>query len=268
MSRSGQRRSFADLVAILHRLRSPGGCPWDAEQTHESLRPYLIEEAYEVLEAIDASDDAELRDELGDLLLQVVFHSELASERSAFDIGDVVENICAKLVRRHPHVFADVKVGSAAEVERNWSEIKKIERAGRGQERSSVLDGVPRALPALTRAHRLGEKASSVGFDWSAAAEVRLKVAEELAEADAAAAAGDPDAFEEELGDLLFAIASWARLSDLHAEHALEGALAKFSERFRALEREMDEQGRDMKTCSPDELEAAWQHTKRRLQAS
>jgi MazG family protein len=262
------RRGFSDLVAILHRLRSPGGCPWDAEQTHESLRPYLIEEAYEVLEAIDARDDAELRDELGDLLLQVVFHSELGAERRAFDIDDVTENICAKLVRRHPHVFADVKVGSAAEVERNWSEIKKVERAERGNETSSVLDGVPRALPALTRAHRLGEKASSVGFDWSAAAEVRRKVEEELAEADTAAAAGDAEAFADEIGDLLFAIASWARLSDVHAEHALEGALAKFSERFRALEREFADAGRDMMGCSPDELEAAWQDTKRRLRAS
>src|SRR5262245_63547554 len=128
------RRVFADLVAILHRLRSPGGCPWDAEQTHATLRPYLIEEAYEVLEAIDADDDGELRDELGDLLLQVVFHSELASERRAFDVRDVIENICAKLVRRHPHVFADVKVGSAAEVARNWSEIKTAERAGRSDD--------------------------------------------------------------------------------------------------------------------------------------
>jgi tetrapyrrole methylase family protein/MazG family protein len=265
---SPTRRGFADLVAILHRLRSPGGCPWDAEQTHETLRPYLIEEAYEVLEAIDAGDDAELRDELGDLLLQVVFHSELASERRAFDIDDVTENICAKLVRRHPHVFADVKVGSAAEVERNWSEIKKAERADRGHARSSVLDGVPRAMPSLTRAHRLGEKASSVGFDWSEAAEVRRKVEEELAEADAAAASGDIEAFRDEVGDLLFAIASWARLSDVHAEHALEGALVKFSERFRALEQEFAEHGRDMKECSPDELEAAWQDTKRRLEAS
>jgi MazG family protein len=168
-------------------------------------------------------------------------------------------------VRRHPHVFADVKVDSSADVERNWSQIKKTEREARGQAMSSVLDGVPRALPALTRAHRLGEKASSVGFDWVAAADVRRKVDEELAEADAAAASGDAEAFEDELGDLLFAIASWARLSDLHAEHALERALVKFSERFRALERDFTDQGRDMKGCSPDELEGAWQDTKRRL---
>lgn len=259
------RRQFADLVGILHRLRSPGGCPWDAEQTHRSLRPYLIEEAYEVLEAIDAGDDRELRDELGDLLLQVVFHSELASERGAFEIDDVIENICAKLVRRHPHVFADVSVGSSAEVERNWASIKKAERSERGQAQSSAIDGVPRALPGLTRAHRIGEKASSVGFDWTAAREVRRKVDEELAEADAAAAAGDKDALADEMGDLLFAIASWARLSGVHAELALERALAKFSARFRSLEVEMHRQGRDLSECSPEELEAAWQQAKSRV---
>ena len=261
------RRDFADLVAILHRLRAPGGCPWDAEQTHDTLRPYLIEEAYEVLEAIDSRDDAELRDELGDLLLQVVFHSELADERGAFEIRDVVESICAKLVRRHPHVFSDVKVGSTAEVERNWANIKKAERKERGHDHSSAIDGVPRALPGLTRAHRIGEKASSVGFDWSAAGDARLKIDEELAEADAAAAAGDADALTEEIGDLLFAVTSWARLSGVHAEGALERALAKFSARFRALETALHGQGRELAVCSPDELEAAWQEAKIRVKS-
>lgn len=265
---SDSRRDFADLVAILHRLRSPGGCPWDAEQTHDTLRPYLIEEAYEVVEAIDSDDDAELRDELGDLLLQVVFHSELAEERGAFAIRDVIEAICAKLVRRHPHVFADVKVGSSAEVERNWASIKKAERKERGHEHSSAIDGVPRALPGLTRAHRIGEKASSVGFDWSAPMDVRLKIDEELREADQAAAAGDADALSEEIGDLLFAITSWARLSGVHAEHSLERALAKFSARFRSLETEMHQQGREVAGCSLDELELAWQRAKLRAKTS
>lgn len=259
---SDSRRDFADLVAILHRLRSPGGCPWDAEQTHQSLRPYLIEEAYEVLEAIDEADDRELRDELGDLLLQVVFHAELAEERGAFAIRDVVEAICAKLVRRHPHVFADVTVGSSADVERNWAEIKKVERAERGNADSSAIDGVPRALPGLTRAHRLGEKASAVGFDWSAAHEVRAKVAEELAEADHAAATGDLEAFGEEIGDLLFAVASWARLSGVHAETALESALGKFSRRFRTLENALRADGKKLDECSAAELEGAWQAAK------
>jgi len=265
---SEPRRAFADLVAILHRLRAPGGCPWDAEQTHDSLRPYLLEEAYEVLEALDGGDDAELRDELGDLLLQVVFHSELAAERGAFAIDDVIEGICSKLVRRHPHVFADLKVDSAADVERNWTAIKKTERAARGNPDSSAIDGVPRALPSLVRAHRLGEKASSVGFDWKQAAEVREKIDEELAEADAAAASGDVDALAEEIGDLLFAIASWARLSQVHADVALERALAKFQLRFRALEAEMLGHGRSLADCSMEELEAAWQSAKRRIRSS
>ncbi|MFN2376497.1 MAG: nucleoside triphosphate pyrophosphohydrolase [Candidatus Binatia bacterium] len=262
---SDARHHFDDLVALLHRLRSPGGCPWDAEQTHETLRPYLVEETYEVLEAIEGGDDAELRDELGDLLLQVVFHSELAAERGAFTIRDVTEAISAKLIRRHPHVFADVEVGSSAEVERNWAAIKKAERKERDGGDSSAIDGIPRAMPALTRAHRTGEKAASVGFDWSEASEVRRKVTEELAEADAAAAGGDAAALEEEIGDLLFAVASWARQCGLHAEQALDRALAKFSTRFRTLESGMRLQGREMSACSPEELESAWQAAKAAL---
>lgn len=265
---SAPARGFAELVAILHRLRAPGGCPWDAEQTHESLRPYLVEETYEVLDAIDSGDDAELRDELGDVLLQVVFHSELAAEREAFTIDDVVEGICAKLVRRHPHVFAEVRVDSSEEVVRNWAAIKKEEKAERGQAAASAIDGVPRALPGLARAHRLGEKAASAGFDWSAAHEVRDKVAEELAEADAAAASGDRDAFADEIGDLLFAVASWARLSGVNAETAMQNALAKFSTRFRAVEEALSAEGRDMRACSPAELEEAWQAAKARCAGS
>jgi len=275
---SERQRDFADLVAILHRLRAPGGCPWDAEQTHQSLRPYLIEEAYEVLEAIDEGDDRELRDELGDVLLQVVFHAELGQERGAFTIGDVIEGICAKLVRRHPHVFADVTALSSAEVTRNWAEIKKAERAERGGDAPSAIapsaiapsaiDGVPRSLPGLARAHRLGERASTVGFDWSAADEVRAKVAEELAEADAAAASGDVEAFSDEIGDLLFAVSSWARLSGVNAETALDRGLAKFSRRFRSLEEQLRSEGRDLRECSAAELEDAWQQAKAATSAS
>ena len=259
---SDPRRDFSDLVAIMHRLRAPGGCPWDAEQTHESLRPYLLEEAYEVLEALDHGSDDELRDELGDVLLQVVFHSELASERGAFGIRDVVENISAKLVRRHPHVFADTEVSSAKEVERNWAAIKKEERKGQVDRKASAIDGIPRALPALTRAHRIGEKASAVGFDWNTAIDVRRKVDEELAEADAAAAAGDAEAFTEEIGDLLFAVTSWARLSGSHAEVALEKALAKFSSRFGALETDLKVDGKEIGDCSAEELDLVWNRIK------
>lgn len=257
---SDPRRDFDDLVAIMHRLRAPGGCPWDAEQTHESLRPYLLEEAYEVLEALDHGGDDELRDELGDVLLQVVFHSELASERGAFGIRDVVENLSAKLVRRHPHVFADTEVSSAKDVERNWAAIKKEERKGRAVREASAIDGIPRALPALTRAHRSGEKAAAVGFDWNSAAEARCKVEEELAEA--AAAAGDPEAFTEEIGDLLFAVTSWARLGGTHAEVALDKALAKFSSRFRALEADLNATGKEMRDCSAEELDLVWNRIK------
>lgn len=262
---SASPRGFDDLVAILHRLRSPGGCPWDAEQTHLTLKPYLIEEAYEVLEAIDAGDDDELRDELGDLLLQVVFHSELAGERDAFGIHDVIEAISAKLVRRHPHVFADAKAGSSEEVARNWTRIKKAERQARGNSNSSAIDGVPRALPSLTRAHRLGEKAASVGFDWEAADQARIKIDEELAEADEAFRAGNLEALTDEIGDLLFAISSWARLSGVHSEGALDRALQKFSGRFRSMESDLQAQGRELGNCSMEELDEAWKAAKARL---
>ena len=259
---SGRRHDFPALVAILHRLRSPGGCPWDAEQTHQSLKPYLLEETHEVLEALDGGDDAEFRDELGDLLLQVLFHAEIASERDAFAIDDVVDAIASKLVRRHPHVFADATVSSSAEVERNWAAIKKAEREAKGSAHASAIDGVPRSLPGLTRAHRIGEKAGCVGFDWTAAADCRRKVDEELAEADAAAAAGDAEALTEEIGDLLFAVTSWARLAGVRADAALDHALAKFDRRFRALEADLRSRGLDVAACTPEQLEATWQRLK------
>ncbi|HYC01337.1 MAG TPA: nucleoside triphosphate pyrophosphohydrolase [Candidatus Limnocylindrales bacterium] len=257
------RRDFAALVALMHRLRSPGGCPWDAEQTHQSLRPYLIEEAYEVLDAINGGDDRELRDELGDLLLQVIFHAELAQERGAFTIDDVIEGLADKLVRRHPHVFADVEVGSAQDVERNWSAIKKSERKKAGRDRPSAIDGLPSGLPALARAKRIGEKAASAGFDWDRPEDVRAKVAEELAELDDAMRSGDDAAVEEEVGDLLFAIASMARLRRIDAESALAAALRKFDTRFRQLEREVESSGREIRQLDGRELEAIWQSVKK-----
>ncbi|MBI5506390.1 MAG: nucleoside triphosphate pyrophosphohydrolase [Deltaproteobacteria bacterium] len=248
----------------MHRLRSPGGCPWDAEQTHRSLRPYLLEEACEVLDAIDDGSDADLRDELGDLLLQVVFHAELAAERGAFTIGDVIAGLSAKLVRRHPHVFAETEVSSSADVERNWSAIKRAEREEAGVRAPSAIDGLPRALPALARAHRMGEKAANVGFDWDCAAGVRDKIDEELAEVDLALAGGDSAALEEEIGDLLFAVASFARLNAIQAESALTGALAKFDTRFRRLERHLSETGQSMRGLAAADLEALWQSLKKR----
>lgn len=248
----------------MHRLRAPGGCPWDAEQTHESLRPYLIEEAYEVLDAIESGSDEELRDELGDLLLQVVFHAEMAAERGAFTVDDVVAAINRKMVRRHPHVFADAPASSSSDVSADWSRIKAEERAAKSGDRPhSQLDGVPRALPALHRAHRLGERAAAVGFDWPDASGARAKVDEELAELDTAVASGDETEIAHELGDVLFALASHARLLGHNADNALRGSLARFEERFRKVEGYFRRTGRDLGSADLKELEEAWQRAKR-----
>src|SRR5438309_2617442 len=202
--------AFTRLVDIMARLRAPGGCPWDREQTPASLRPYLLEEVYEVLEAIDAGDAAHLRDELGDLLLQIVFQSQLAAEEGRFDAADVARAIAAKLVRRHPHVFGDVQVRDADEVIRNWRRIKSEERRAKGDDHD-LFAGVPQALPALLRADQLGEKAGHVGLDWTDAAGVLEKVREEQRELEAAVASADRGAIEHELGDLLLAVASLGR---------------------------------------------------------
>ena len=271
---SEPKKSFADLLALMHRLRSPGGCPWDAEQTHQTLRPYLIEECYEVLEALDSGADDELRDELGDLLLQVVFHAELATERGAFDIADIITGLHDKLVRWHPHVFGDVDVTDSAEVKRNWARIKTIEReekaqrrAERGEEISepvSALDGVPNALPSLLRAQRLGQKAASVGLDWKSAADVRLKIDEELDEVSAAVASGDSQAIADELGDLLFATTSYARHLGANAEISLRTTLDRFEERVRLVEAEIRERNADASQLDEQQLDAMWQRAKSR----
>ena len=258
--------SFAALVATMHRLRAPGGCPWDAEQTHASLRSYVIEEAYELCEAIERGGNAELAEELGDVLLQVVFHAELASERAAFTIADVVDALVSKLVRRHPHVFADHPASTSAEVVANWARIKAGERRERetpGEGATSAIDGVPRALPSLLRGHRLGERAGAVGFDWPDAAPARLKIDEELAELDRAVADDSEDDVAAELGDVLFAVSNYARLRGLNGELLLHGALDRFERRFRLMEADLAADGRAMTTESPAELEHAWQRAKR-----
>ena len=259
-----ERRSFSELLALMHRLRAPGGCPWDRQQTHESLLPYLIEETYEVVDAVHSRDDRELCEELGDILLQVVFHAELAAERGAFTIDDVITGIYDKLVERHPHVFGDVVVDGAAEVASNWMRIKQDKRRER-DESGSVLDGVPRGMPALLRAHRLGQRAASVGFDWRSPAEVQTKINEEFDEVERATS---DRRREDELGDLLFAVASYVRRHGTNAEIALHRGLDRFEERFRRLERLAAEQQADLSALSLEELEALWQRSKRELGGS
>jgi len=260
--------SLERLIAIMHRLRAPGGCPWDAEQTHASIRMYAVEEAFEVVEAIESGTDDDLRDELGDLLLQVVFHAEMAAERGAFAVGDVAEAICAKLVRRHPHVFADVRVGSADDVVVNWSRIKAEEKRERANDApTSVLDGLPRGLPALLRAHRIGQKAGSVGFDWEGWRGVRAKLDEEIRELDRALETGDEAAVSEELGDVLLTVASLARHRDRNAEEVLRAAIDRFESRFRNVESRLQAAGRSVDSASAAELDEAWEQAKRELAA-
>jgi MazG family protein len=259
MSQEQAGQSLYRLVEIMRRLLAPDGCPWDREQTLESLRPYVIEEAHEVVDAIDGGSAEELREELGDLLLQIVFQAELARAKGWFGPDDVVSAICDKLVRRHPHVFGDVKVSGSDEVVTNWEAIKAEEKAGRG-----VLDGVPKALPALLRALRVGEKAARVGFDWPDLAGARRKVDEELAELDAALAAGDAAHVEHELGDVLFALVSVARKANLDPEAALRGTLDRFTARVRSAEALAAERGQELSKLTPETLELLWQEVKAR----
>lgn len=254
--------AFAELVRIMERLRAPGGCPWDREQTHASIKPYVIEEAYEVAEAIEDNNLDELRTELGDLLLQVVFHAEMAREAGTFTVEDVIRGISEKMIRRHPHVFSDTEVKDSAEVLRNWARIKADER--KDHEDRSTVAGVPRAMPALLRAHRLSEKASRVGFDWEAPGEVLDKVREEVAELEAAVQLGDVRDVEAELGDLLFALTSLGRHLDIQAEDALQRTSDRFIRRFRYIEDRLAERRQDVHAASLDEMNALWEEAKQK----
>lgn len=251
------------LVDVMARLRSPGGCPWDREQDLASIRPYLIEETYEVLEALDSGDVQEHRKELGDLLLQIVFQARLREEAGAFGFAEVADGISDKLVRRHPHVFGDVQVSGSAEVLQNWAQIKLAERRAAGERAPSALDGVPRALPALVRSERLGEKAARVGFDWTDAAQVRAKVDEELGELDRAMRDEGRERVAEELGDVLFALAQLARFVGVHPEDALREAATKFDARFRRMERLAAGRGEELRALDAAGLDALWNEAKR-----
>lgn len=255
--------AFTRLLDTMTRLRAPGGCPWDREQSRESLRPYLIEEAYEVLEAINSGDLSEIKDELGDLLLQVVFHAQIASERGEFTMADVCEAVNEKLERRHPHVFGSLNVRDSAEVLRNWATIKAAERSRHGRPTSAVA-GVPASMPALLAAERIGEKVRRTGFDWLCARAVLEKVREELDELERELEA-DSSSASAELGDLLLSVASLGRHMGTSAELALREALARFMERFRLMESRARAEGRELAERSPDELEQLWQAVKRDL---
>lgn len=247
--------SFDELIRVMAQLRAPEGCPWDREQSHRSLRPYLLEETYEALEAIDAEDWARLSDELGDVLLQVVFHAQLASERGDFDIEDVVAGIVAKLRRRHPHVFGTASVSGADEVVDRWEQIKRGEAGC--EDRESALDGIPESLPALQRAHKLQRRAARAGFDWDDIAGPRAKIDEELTEV----AAADAASVEHEIGDLLFAVVNYARFLGVEPESALRRANERFIRRFRSVERAAGSAER-LQAMSLDEMDELWEQAK------
>jgi MazG family protein len=254
---------FEQLLAIMARLRGSDGCPWDREQTRASLKPFLIEEAYEVLEAIDAGDDQALVEELGDLLFQVVFHAQIGAETDAFEMRDILQRLCEKMTRRHPHVFGDTRLETAQAVLAQWEAIKQREATRTGGSRS-VIDGVPRALPALIRAQRMQSKAARVKFDWPDARSAWKKVQEEVEEAGEALASGDLGHFREELGDLLFSVVNVARLSSVDAEAALQGAIEKFRRRFTDMEAALAAEGKSVAAVGQDELERSWEAMKAR----
>src|SRR5262245_35923543 len=253
---AGQR--FVELLSVMARLRGEGGCPWDREQTRESLRPFLIEEAYEVLEALDSDDAARVREELGDLLFQVVFHAEIARERDEFDMAALLAALIEKMVRRHPHVFGDRTIGTASEALRQWEAIKQAE----GATRRSALHGIPRSLPGLLRAQRIQHRASRVGFDWPDPVAALDKVREEVAELASALPGGDDAAIQAETGDLLFAAVNVARLAQVDPEAALQGAVERFSTRFQHMESAAEEGGRELRSLTLDEMERLWMEAK------
>jgi MazG family protein len=258
---------FERLLNIMARLRGDGGCPWDREQTRTSLKAYLIEEAYEVIEAIESGEVPALEEELGDLLFQVVFHARIAEEQGEFGMANLLQRLTDKMIGRHPHVFGTANVDTPREALAQWEAIKGREAEEAGRHRS-VVDGVPRALPALLRAQRLSSKAARVNFDWPDARAAWEKVGEEVREAGEALAADDRARFAEELGDVLFSLVNVARLASLDAEDVLQAANEKFRRRFTAMEADLAARGASVATAGGDELERAWARTKDRERAA
>jgi len=265
---------FEKLVALQRRLRAENGCPWDREQTHATLRTYLIEEAYEVLDALESGKDAKFAEEMGDLLLQIVFHSQIASEEGRFTVADVIREIHEKMVRRHPHVFGEKRAKDAAEVLKNWEQIKAEERRAKSTKNgetgareaskpASLLDGVSRGLPATLEGYQLTRKAARIGFDWENVDGVLEKLREETAEVRQAMAGKDPARIEEELGDLLFAAVNVSRFLQVDPEIALKKANAKFSKRFREMERRAEQRGLKLADVPRGEMEELWERAKK-----
>jgi len=256
------RKTLEDLLALTKRLRGDKGCPWDREQTRESIKPYLIEETYEVLEAIDQKDPEKIKEELGDLLFQVIFHARIAEERNEFDIYDVMDTVHAKMIRRHPHVFDDKKVRNTKEVLKQWEAIKRSER--KEEDRHKALYGVPFHLPGLVRAQRLQEKAARAGFDWDDVNGILAKIQEETEELLQALNSGDSTRVEEETGDLLFAVVNFARFVGVHAEEAIKATARRFISRFEYMEEKILVTGRKLEEVPLREMDQYWEEAKTR----
>jgi tetrapyrrole methylase family protein / MazG family protein len=246
------------LLDVVQRLRSPEGCPWDREQTLDTLRQYLIEESYEVIDALDSGDPEKHKEELGDVLLQVALHAQIRQEESLFNFDNVASTLAEKLIRRHPHVFGNTEAKDSQAVLKNWESIKAKERKG------SVMDGVPKHLPALQKAQRVQSRATRVGFDWTKAEEVLDKVEEEIREIREAMADRNKEHSREEIGDLLFALVNLCRFLDVQAEEALQAAIAKFIKRFRGMEELLSKENREPSSCTLEELESLWQQVKKK----
>lgn len=252
--------NFDDLVEIVKILRSPGGCPWDREQTHKSIRSNFIEETYEAIEAIDTEDTELLKEELGDVLLQVALHSQIESEKKSFNINDVCDGVCKKLIIRHPHVFGDVKADTTEQVLNNWNDIKMKTKSQKSQ--AQAMQSVSKSLPSLMRSTKIQQKAAKTGFDWDSADGALEKLFEECNELKAAILSNDEENEREELGDVLFSAVNVARMLNIDSEHALYNACDKFTDRFSKVEFLANERGIDMKTASLSELDSLWDEVK------
>ena len=254
-----ESNGFNRLVEIMRRLRAPGGCPWDAEQTHDSLKRYLVEECYEVIEAIDNNDAIHLKEELGDLLLQPVFHGVIAEQTGQFTIDEIIDTVCAKLIRRHPHVFGSMEIRNSEEQIENWDKIKQSEKKA---PQPSLLSGLPPDLPALLKAQKITEKAARVGFDWEKTEHVIEKVQEEMEELSQAIKTGNTRHIKWELGDLLFAIVNLGRFLDVNSEDALRESIGRFTRRFSHIEETMRNKGIDLQDATLEEMEILWHEAK------